>query len=134
VTLAGTRARLRALTIGFADDAPGDRNVSIRLQRTDNAGAGTGQTAIAAANMPKKDSGSIDSLLAGAFNYATTEPTTFEANPLWTEELNDRNGLIKEWDEESSPKVIGAKTLCLRAAPRFAVASALSGCMEFELY
>lgn len=133
VTLAGTRARIRALTIGFADDGPADRNVNLRLQRTNNASAGTAGTSVTAANMPQKDTGSIISLLAGAANYSV-EPTTFEANPIWSDELNDRNGLIKEWDPDEAPKIIGIQTMCLRAAPRAAFVSSLSGAIEFELY
>jgi len=130
---AGHRARIRKLTVGFADDAPADRNVNITLHRTNNATAGTAGSPITAANMPKKDTGTIDSLMTGGLNYSV-EPTTFDANPVWAEELNDRNGLIVEWDEEQAPKVIQNQTFCLRAAPRAAFASILTGTIEFELY
>jgi hypothetical protein len=129
----GHRARIRKLTVGFADDAPADRNVSIRLHRTNNATAGTAGSTITTAAMPKKDSNSIDSLMSAGLNYSA-EPTTFETHPVWQDELNDRNGLVVEWDEEQAPKVTQNQTMGFTAAPRAAFASILSGTVEFEIY
>jgi hypothetical protein len=103
------------------------------LQRTNNATAGTAGSTISTVNMPKKDSASIDSLMTGGLNYSV-EPTTFDANPLYDAALNDRNGLVKEWDELAAPVVNQNQTMCLRAAPTEAVASIVSGTIEFELF
>ncbi|MEK6798959.1 MAG: hypothetical protein AABZ12_08355 [Planctomycetota bacterium] len=131
---AGHRCRVRKISVGFSDNAPADRNVGLRLQRIASlATAGTPGSTLSGANMPKKDTGSIDSLVTGARNYSV-EPTTFETEPLWEMDINDRSGLVMEWGEEEAPRAIQNQYLCVRAAPRAAAASALSGTIEFELY
>jgi hypothetical protein len=131
----GHRFRVRSLSIGPSDDAPADLNASVKLARTNNATAGTPSSTVTAANMPKVDPGSIDSLMTGGRNYSGGEPTTYETEPLFTEDFNIRGGFIKEWtDPDQMPKVTQNKTLGLLLAPRTAVAIRTSGTIEFEMY
>ena len=61
------------------------------------------------------------------------EPTTYESVALWQTDLNDRNGIVMEWpDGDDAPTININQGLGLLAAPRVAVASRLSGCLEFE--
>lgn len=132
---AGRRIRVRALNIGPADAAAADRNIAVRIERIADVSVGTAgtSTAISAANVPKKDTQSQDSIASGAVNY-TVEPTTYETNPLWADEFNDRGGIIKEWDQNGAPKALQDQLIAVRCAPRTANASNVSGCLEIEVY
>lgn len=128
---AGHRFRVRALAVGPADDAPDDKNVSVKLARTNNAGAASGGTAVTSANIPKKDSGSRDTI-ASAHLAPSGEPTTYETNAVYQMDFNLRGGLMKEWNEIDAPIVNSNQTLGLLAAPRAASAARLSGTIEIE--
>jgi hypothetical protein len=128
---AGHRFRVRALSVGPSDDAPDDKNVAVRLARTDNTGAATGGSAVTAANIPKKDSLSRDTV-ATAVRGPTAEPTTYETEPVYQMDFNIRGGLLKEWSDIDAPIVNRNQTLGLLAAPRAAAAVRLSGSIEIE--
>jgi hypothetical protein len=130
---AGYRCRIRSLQIGPADDTPSDANIAVRLNCTDNAGAGTPGASISGANIPKTDPDSVDSVISGATGY-TVEPTTYATQPLWQMDMNVRGGFIKEWDIESAPVVARNTTLGLLIAPRAASAQNVSGTIEFEVF
>lgn len=133
---AGLRIRVRAVSIGPADTAPNDRNWSVALYRVasvSSGSAGTPGTSIAAASIPKKDTSGPDSIAGGGTIYSA-EPSTFEGNPLWQDDCNDRGGIIKEWDQNGAPKAIANQLMALRVAPRTANAAEISGTMEFEVY
>lgn len=129
----GHRFRLRAVTGSFADDVPQDNNIHLRIHRVAYGTAGTAGSTVTAANMPKKDPGSIDCLMTGELNFSA-EPTTFDNQGIWVIDMNDRGEFHREWDEDQAPRFIANSGCAFRAAPREAVASILTGCMEFELY
>ncbi len=131
----GNRIRVRSLIVGFAKDTPDDQPIAIVMSRIADRSAGTAgsSTAVTTANIPKKDPDSIDSLVAGERNY-TVEPTTFETENIFADEINDRGGIIKEWDEEGAPKFTRDQLCAVRAAPRRALAASVTGTIEFELY
>jgi hypothetical protein len=132
---AGHRCALRGLNVGFADDAPADRNVAIQIKRIEDVSAGTAgtKTAVAVADIAKMDPGSIAPLMSGGRNY-TVEPTAYDAEELFAQDLNDRGGIVKEWDFEDAPKFIADQLCGLCAAPRTANAATLSGGLLFQMY
>jgi len=129
----GHRARIRSLQVGPADDAPADLQCAMRLERTNNATAGTPGSSVTAANIAKKDTGALDCLMTGGRNYSA-EPTTFETEAQWQLDFNARGGFVKEWEADMAPKFGPNQTLCVRAAPRTTTAVRISGSIEFELY
>lgn len=134
---AGHRARLRTLTVGFADDSPADNNVGLTIERIADVGGGSPGTltAVAVGDIAKVDPGSIDSIVSGGRNY-TVEPAAFETEPLWTMGLNDRGGLEKEWTVEEAAKfiVLQDQLLALRSCPRVAVLSRMNVTLGFEVF
>lgn len=139
---AGLRLRVRSLTIGPADAAPNDRNFNVALRRIASVSSGansTTGTAITAVNLPKKDTGqrNIFALADGtnvAYTNYTTEPTTYESNPVWQDDYNDRGGIIKEWDERGAPKFLANQLVGVCIAPRAAFTGEVSGTLEIEEY
>lgn len=131
----GNRCRVRALIIGFSKPSPDDQPVAIVMSRIADrsAGASGTSTAVTAANMPKKDPDSIDSLVTGERDYSV-EPSSFAAENIFADEINDRGGIIKEWDEEGAPKFTRDQLCAIRAAPRRALAAEVTGTIEFEIY
>lgn len=125
---AGYRARLRSLSVGVSGDAPADRNVAVKIARTDNSGDGTNtaQTPV------KLDAASRASIMTGGVDY-TAEPTTYESTPLWAFDFNLRGGVLdKAWDAEDAPVWGPDQTLGILAAPRTANAESLTITAEFE--
>ena len=131
----GYRFRLRALIIGFSKDTPDDQPVAITIQRISDLSGGTAgtSTAVSTVNIPKKDPSSIDSLVPGARAYSL-EPTVYDPEVLFADEINDRGGIIKEWDEEGAPRFTQDMLCGLVAAPRQAIEARVSGTLEFELF
>lgn len=134
---AGHRVRLRNLIVGFAQDTPPDVPVALKIGRIADASAGTAGTAgntVSTANMPKVDPGSIACLMTGPRAYSV-EPTAYETEPLWSDDLNAHNGIIMPWpDPDERPRATQDMLIALLAAPRTAVAVAVSGTLEFEMY
>lgn len=126
---AGYRCRLRSLTVGPADNAPADLNVSVALKRVDDVSAGGAGTATAV-TATTKDSLSRAAVIAGAKGHSV-EPTTY-GTVLWECDLNLRNSVIKEWGPDDAPVISRDQLLGLLAAPRTAAAARLSGVLEFE--
>lgn len=131
----GHRARVRSISIGPADDAPADANISVRLNRVSSVsggGAGTATT-VSAGNMGKKDAGALDTVITGGHTY-TAEPTTYDTEPLWQSDMNTRGGIIKEWAAEDAP-ILGPDMLIgVMVAPKDTTARSVSGCIEFEQF
>jgi hypothetical protein len=133
----GHRCRITAVRFNGADDAPPDLNVGVQIKRiADNsAGAAGTKTVVSAANMPKKDPGSIDSLVSGGVNY-TVEPTTYEGQAIYQGGFNARGGRDIRFDEQDgeSPVAIADQTLGLLVCPRGTTAIRLSGVISFETF
>lgn len=130
----GYRYRVRSIEVGPADDTPSDANVAIRLERVADVSAGSaGSSAdtVSAANMPKVDPSSRDSVMTGARAHSV-EPSTFETEPLFQLDINVRGGFIKEWALEDAPIAGQDMLIALRAAPRAGSAVRVSGAIEFE--
>lgn len=133
---AGYRFRIRSLQVGPADDTPTDANGSVRLHRVaDVSAGGVGSSAdtVAGSVMPKVDPSSRDAVISGARAHSS-EPTTYETEPLWQMDFNVRGGFIKEWSAEDAPICGRDMLIGLTAAPRAGVAIRLSGTIEFEEY
>ena len=119
---AGHRGRLLQLCVGPSDDTPADLNLAVRVNKTDNAGNGTGATSVASANIPKADPNQRDSIMTGYRGYAT-EPTTYDTEAPWKFDLNRRGGLIQNWDDREAPTWGPSETLGILLAPRTAAAA-----------
>jgi len=131
----GHRCRLRSLNIGPSDDVPADQNITVKVSRIADVSAGTAgtKTAVTTANMAKKDPGSVDSLVSGGVNY-TAEPTTYENESLFTQDMNARGGFLKEWSAKTAP-IFTQDSLCgILVAPRATTAVRFSGSLEFEVF
>lgn len=133
---AGVRARIRMLSIGPSDDAPGDLNLSLKIARIADVsvgGAGT-LTAVSAGNMGKLDPDQTDAPFSGGVAY-TAEPTTYESSePLWMGSMNDRGGIQMYWDANDAPRATRDMLIGLLAAPRTAQAIKITGSMLVESY
>ena len=128
---AGYRARLFRLEVG-PGEAPQDESFSLKLWRTNNATAGTPGSTVTAANMPKFDSLSRDSIISGGLLYSA-EPTTFDNQPLLQQDFNFRGGFLWETDDPNKMFKFGLnQTLCVLAAPRVATARKLSISVGYE--
>lgn len=134
---AGSRIRATKVVAGPADDTPADKTIGLRIMRVADVSAGSaggGGTTIAAGSVPKKDAAAPDSPASLRIG-PTSEPSTFEANPLWLGAMNDRGGIIDVWSEDSDkPHATQDQLLALQGAPRTAAAVRISGSIEFELY
>jgi len=132
---AGVRCRIRSLTVGPAQDSQTDIPYAIKIDRIDDVSAGTAgtKTAVAVADIGKKDPGAPNSTVSGGVAY-TVEPTTYNGEPLWLSAQNDRGTLIKEWGPEDAPSADADMLLGVLMAPRTSVAITVSGCIEFEVY
>jgi len=133
---AGLRARLRKLTISFADDTPQNANAAFQIKRIADVSAGTAGTAgttIGTSSVPKVDDQSADSPASAKLAYSA-EPTTYETYPLWRGEGNALGGVIREWGERDAPTIQRDQHLGLLAAPRAASALRISGTLEFEQF
>lgn len=128
----GHRLRLRSLTIACSDGTPQDQQIAVRVNRTSNAGAGTPATSLATTDIPKVDSTSRAPLSTAGIDYSGGEPTTYETNPLFQTEFNDRGGFSKEWTPEDAPRANQNQTLGILCAPRAAAASRVTITAEFE--
>ena len=126
----GHRCRLRALTLGPADDAPVDLNLAVQIKRVDDvSGGGAGTKGSSPTPMPL-DSESRAAVITAGTGY-TVEPTTY-GDPLFQADMNRRNTILKEWSEEAAPVIHRDQLLGLLVAPRTAAAAVISGCLEFE--
>jgi len=125
---AGHRARLRSLFVGPADQTPQDKNVCVRLIRTNNATAGTPGSSPTPTQL---DPDSRASVLTAGTNYSA-EPTALESTPCFAADFNLRGGLLKEWDEEDAPVIQRKQTMCVQAAPRTANAATLTITLVYE--
>ena len=132
---AGHRCRLRALTVGPADDSPPDVNIGLQLNRVSDISAGSAgtSTAVSGANMAKRDPGSLDSIVTGGIDHSA-EPTTYDTEPVWAGAINARGAIVKEWGEAEAPIATQDMLLGLLVAPRTAAAVRCSGSLEFESY
>ena len=128
---AGTRARLRSLQIGPADDAPQSIDLAVRVNRIDDLSGGSAGTPGATPTPAQKDSLSRAAVCTAGTAYSG-EPSTYLTVPLWEVGMNAMNSLIKEWGEEDAPVANRDQVLGLLVAPRSAVAATLSGVLEFE--
>jgi len=133
----GVRARIRKIGVGFGDDTPHDRAYAITLKRVASnlaGNAGTAGSSVTAANMPKHDSLSTDSLLTGGLNYSA-EPTYESGQPLWALELYGKTSLLMEWDALDAPIINKDQLIGLIVAPRSAdEADEVSGFIQFEVF
>lgn len=133
----GLRHRMKSLSVGFADDAPADRNVAIQVKRIASVSGGTAGTAttVTTTALGKKDTLGPDTSMVVKKNY-TVEPTTYEAESLFAADLNDRNGIQKEWStfDDDAPVAQKDQHLGILAAPRAAFASTLTICAEIEQF
>lgn len=131
----GHRLRVRSLSIGPADDTPPDVNVAVQLARIADVSAGTAgtKTAVTTGNMAKKDPSNVDSIVSGGRAYSV-EPTTYETEPLYQEDINAHGGFIKEWGVDDAPVAGQDMLIAVIAAPRTAAAVRLSGTIEFETF
>ena len=125
---AGHRARLVSLAAGTADDTPQDKNVCVRLIRTDNTAAGTPGSSPTPA---KLDTDSRASVLTAGINYSA-EPTSLESTPVFAVDFNLRGGLLKEWAPDDAPVLNKNQTLCVQAAPRTPNAATLTITLVYE--
>lgn len=128
---AGYRGRLYYISIGPSDDAPVDENACVRVNRTNNAGAGT---AGAAPTPAKNDPGSRASIMTAGRDYSG-EPTTYETEPLINQDFNLRSGFVW-WKHDPNQMIYFGinQTLGLLVAPRTANARRVSGFVEWEEY
>lgn len=133
---AGSRIRVRAISIGAATDSPTDVPFGVKLQRIADVSAGAAGTAgssITAANIPKHDSLQADAPCSAGIAY-TAEPTTYETHALWQTEMNARDSLIKEWLPDEAPVASRDQLMGLLVTPRTAVALIVSGSMTVESF
>ena len=130
---AGHRARLLSLAVGIADDAPGDLQLAVSLQRVDDVSAGGVGTPGASPTPVPKDSQAIASVVTAGDGPYTAEPTTY-GDPIWEIELNRRDGFIKEWAPEDAPIINRDQLLGVLCAPRTGAACQVTITMEFEVY
>jgi len=128
----GHRGRLLAFSIGPADDAPVDENACVRINRTNNAGAGT---AGSSPTLAKNDPGSRASVFTAGRDYSA-EPTTYETEPLVNQDFNLRGGYAWKWNGDFKTQIVFGinQTLGLLVAPRTANARRFSGWIEVEEY
>ena len=127
----GHRARLRRLVVGGDAGAPQDKQVDIRLRRSDNTTDGT-STAVGTTTIGKKDSGSVASNVAAIGQTYTAEPTTKETGYLAGGSLNARGTLVLEWNEVDAPVWGPNQTLLIEGAPGEATAVRLGVTAEWE--
>jgi hypothetical protein len=102
----GYRFKLTRMKIGFADDSPADAQIAIQIKRVADVSSGGAGTPTTSITPSKKDSLSRASILTAGSGYVasgTTEPTTYETDPLDSWELNARNSAVETWDFEGEP-------------------------------
>jgi len=126
---AGYRFRLRSLSVGPADDVPGDLNLAVQVKRVDDVSAGGAGTSTAVTPVPKDSLSRASVITAGKAH--TVEPTTY-GDPLWQVDINRRNSFIKEWAAEDAPVANRDQLLGVLLAPRTAAAAVVSIAAEFE--
>lgn len=126
---AGHRGRLRAVKLGFNDEAAQDINMAARIARTNNAGDGTG-TAQTPAQL---DPGMRATDLTAKINLSA-EPTTYESTFLFEGGLNSRGSLFFSWPVDKAPLWGINQALGLLVSPGEAVAVKLAGSLWFEQY
>lgn len=132
----GVRARITQISLGFAQDAPADIPIGVKLVRIADVSAGGAGTPGLSGTLTMKDPASLQNNfgITAGLNY-TAEPTAYETGPLWAIDINDRNAVIKEWImDDEKPKVIEDQIIGLLVAPRTSTVVEVSGCIEFELY
>lgn len=126
---AGHRGRLRAIVLGFNDEAAQDINMALRIARTNNAGDGTG-TAQTPAQL---DPGMRATDLTAKINL-TAEPTTYESTFLFEGGLNSRGAFSFAWPVDKAPLWGINQALGLLVSPGEAVAVKMAGALYFEQY
>ncbi len=134
----GHRLRLRKLLVVPSLATPTDKPVLLVIKRIldiSAGAAGTADSSITAANMPKADTDSIISIASAGLDYSA-EPTAYETNEIFAGGFNDRGGLIERWDRDDpeAPMIGRDQLLGLLAAPRSASAIDLIGHMVFETF
>jgi len=127
----GHRARLRKLVIGGGGGAPKDKQVSLRLRKTDITTDGT-STAVNVNTIGKSDPTSVASNIAAIGKNYSAEPTTMGTDTLGGGAMNDRGGLVLEWPGDDAPVWGKKECLCLEAAPGEAVAVNLEAYVCWE--
>jgi len=125
----GYRLRLRSLFVGPTVDSPVDRNVGVKVARTNNAADGTGT-----AQTPEPKSNQLRASVMTAKVDYSAEPTTYDTPPLWAAGMNLRGAILKEWAPEDAPCVGPNETLGVLIAPRSANAERLTVAVEYEEY
>jgi len=127
------RFRIRSIDVGPSDDVPPDANLSVILNRIADLSAGTVgvSTGITAANLQRSNVNSQDPLATGETDYST-EPTTFETDPVWQMDINAHAGLPKFFDKKTAPVINRDQLIGIRVASRTGTAIKCSGTIEFE--
>jgi len=134
----GHRLRLRSIVIsGYPDGAsPVDKQINLRLARSDNTSDGTA-TAQNVNTIAKKDPDSVASNVAALKTNYTAEPTTIDTDKLPLGTLNTRGTLVKEWtDPDEMPRITRDQTLLLQVEKNDGAASAIliNADIEWEEY
>jgi len=135
---AGHRARLRRLAVAGSMDAPVNGNIAVKLNRVSDVsagGAGT-STAISAANMAKKDSASLATVITGGHTF-TVEPTVYDTKPLFEGEFNAIGGKIDEaWSSVDAPTIDRDMLLGVLVSPRVSTVNAapVTITLEYEQF
>ena len=127
----GHRCWLRRLTVAGAGGATQDVNVSIKIDRTGNAGDGT-STSVNLTTISKGDPNSIASRVNLIGKNYTVEPTTLDGTAGFGGALNSRGILILEWVRYDGPMWGINQTLCILGAPGAATATTLNLGLEWE--
>jgi len=134
---AGHRFKLIRLAVGPSNATPPDLDGNFQVKRIADTTAGTTGTAgtsISAANIPKKDTQSIDALFSAGTGYSA-EPTAYETNPIHQFGVNAHGAYIKDWeaDGEDPPKFHQNQSCGLLGTSRGAAFN-VSGELEVELF
>jgi len=120
---AGVRGKIIGVEIGFPGDTVQDRAYGFSLQRVNSnlsGDAGTPGTSVTAANMVKQNTLAPNSTLSGGYDYSS-EPGYDDE--LWACELNGRNSLVREWNDDDAPEINQDQLIGLVGYPRTADAA-----------
>lgn len=117
----GHVATLRKLIIGGGGGAPLDKQVSLRLRKTNLDGDGT-STPVNVNTIGKSRETQIASRIAAIGKNFTVEPTTMGTETYGGGAINDRGGLVLELPGDDGVTWGKGETLCLEAAPGEATA------------
>ena len=129
------RVQLLEIILGPGDAVPIDLSAGLQIKRIADysaGSAGSGGTAVTAANMARARSDLANPPFTGRYGD-TTEPTVYEANPLWQGGINTRSmvsipilpGLVVAQQDQ---------LIALLIAPRSAAAQQWSGALVVEVF